>query len=169
MTFDTPVAVYAVPVGLVQTTAVSGVARRIQESVARLWSNEQAHSLSGREVEFEARLHAALDELVPDEDQHAVPVEAVRVVSRLVRALPASLPLPEVAIDPDGAISLDWLPSRTRMFSVSADNSGRLAYAWMDGSDRGHAVARFEGSIPAPLLTQLLALIDDHKTVVRAA
>ena len=31
-----------------------------------------------------------------------------------IRALPAGLPLPELAPEPDGAVSLDWMVSKTR-------------------------------------------------------
>lgn len=161
---------YAAPPSLVQSSAVSEAAAWVQKLVGNVArGTESAQSLAGREVEFGARLRAALDELITDEDQHPVPTTAVRIASRFVRVLPASLPLPEVAIDPDGAISLDWMPSRTRVFSVSVDDSGRLAYAWMNGSDRGHGVVRFEGAIPGPLLLQLSELTGDNRTVVRAA
>ncbi len=165
-----PAVDYAAPPALVQSSAVSDAARLVQRltsSVAR--GNESAQSLAGREIEFQARLLAALHELVTDEDQHPVTTAAVRIASRFARVLPHSLPLPQVAVDPDGAISLDWVPSRTRAFSISADDSGRLAYAWMNGSDRGHGVVRFEDSIPAPLLAQLTELIDDDRTAIRAA
>ncbi|MBP6784673.1 MAG: hypothetical protein KA152_12845 [Verrucomicrobiales bacterium] len=50
-----------------------------------------------------------------------------------------------MAPEPDGAVSLDWMVSKTRMFSVSCGLSSRLAYSWLDGSDRGHAVTDFDG------------------------
>src|SRR5262249_38718379 len=43
--------------------------------------------------------------------------------------LPKSLPLPEIAADPDGEIAFDWLGSSGRVFSVSVNGLGRLAYA----------------------------------------
>lgn len=61
--------------------------------------------------------------------------------------------MPGLAADPDGAVSLDWIVSRPRMFSVSCGPSGRLAYSWLDGTDRGHAVADFDGwTIPQRIL-----------------
>lgn len=161
---------YAAQPSLVQSSAVSESARLIQQlrgDVARC--NESAQSLAGREVEFQAQLRAALHELVIDEDQYPVTTAAVRIASRFVQALPHRLPPPQVAIDPDGAISLDWMLSRTRAFSISVDDSGRLAYAWMNGSDRGHGVVRFEDAIPRPLLSQLSELNGDNRTAVRAA
>jgi hypothetical protein len=165
-----PAVDYAAAPALVQSSAVSDAAgwvQRLLGNVAR--GNESVQSLVGREVEFQARLHAVLDELVTDEDQDPVTAAAVRIASRFVHVLPHSLPLPQVAIDPDGAISLDWMPSRTRAFSISVDDSGRLAFAWMNGSDRGHGVVRFQDSIPAPLFSQLTDLIDDDRAAVRAA
>lgn len=71
----------------------------------------------------------------------------------VIRALPAAVPLPEVAPEPDGSISLDWIASQNRLFSLSVGSSDRLAFAWVDGSDRGHGVARFDGeTIPVRVL-----------------
>lgn len=165
-----PAVDYVVPPALVQGSAVSEAATLVQRllgDVAR--GNERALSLSGREVEFQAQLRAALHDVITDEDQHPATTAAVRSASRFVRALPHSLPLPQVAIDPDGAISLDWMPSRTRAFSISVDESGRLAYAWIKGSDRGHGVVRFVDSIPTVLLSQLTDVIDADRTAVWAA
>jgi len=161
---------YSAPTAWLQTSAVSEAAGWVQRSLGNVArSSESAQSLAGREVEFQAQLRAALHELVIDEDQYPVTTAAVRIASRFVQALPHRLPLPQVAIDPDGAISLDWVTSRTRAFSISVDDSGRLAYAWMNGSDRGHGVVRFQDSLPSPLLSQLTELIDDNNTGVRAA
>lgn len=167
---DASAADYSAPTAWVQTSAVSEAAGWVQRSLGNVArSGESAHSLAGREVEFQAQLRAALHELVIDEDQYPVTTAAVRIASRFVQALPHRLPLPQVAIDPDGAISLDWVTSRTRAFSISVDDSGRLAYAWMNGSDRGHGAVRFQDSIPSPLLSQLTELIDGNNTGVRAA
>ena len=44
---------------------------------------------------------------------------AISTAENFIRALPNFIPLPEFAPEPDGSISLDWLPSRHRMFSIS--------------------------------------------------
>ncbi len=81
---------------------------------------------------------------------------AVTVAERLIRALPMDIPMPECAPEPDGSISLDWWESRYRIVSVSVSPSARLAFAWLDGTDRGHAVARFDGSaVPERLLQEI--------------
>lgn len=85
----------------------------------------------------------------------AQPVDrvAASVAAEFILALPDGVPLPEFAPEPDGSISLDWIQSRKRLFSLSVSATGRLAYAWLDGTDRGHAVARFDGQrIPVRIL-----------------
>jgi hypothetical protein len=77
----------------------------------------------------------------------AAPVSraAIDLAVDFVRALPDDCAMPEVGVDPDGAVSLDWLPARHRMLSISfTGSSNRLAYAWLDGTDRGNGVARFD-------------------------
>ena len=90
----------------------------------------------------------------------AVSREAIARGVAFIRALPQECDMPEVGVDPDGSVALDWVASRHRMLSVGiAGNSDRLAYAWIDGTDRGHAVARFDQStVPARLMQAILAI-----------
>jgi len=89
---------------------------------------------------------------------------AVHVAETFVRALPDNVPLPEFAVDPDGAGSLDWIQSKHRLFTLSVGGSNRLAYAWIDGTDRGHGVARFDGEhIPLRVLEGIDAIMN-HAT-----
>ncbi len=151
-------------------SAVSSVASHLQEMIASLFrSADDAQSLTGREAKFENELRAALDELVPGDDQCAVSAAAVQRALQLVRALPPDVPVPGVAIDPDGEVALDWMPSRTRGFSISVGDSDRLAYALMDGSSHAHGVVRFTGVVPALLLQQLVELTADQDAAIRVA
>jgi hypothetical protein len=86
------------------------------------------------------------------EGAEAVTAATAANAIELVRSLPPDLPLPSAAADPDGAISLDWMPSRHRVFSVSIGASNRVAYAWLDGTESGCGVEDFDGvTIPARL------------------
>jgi hypothetical protein len=77
-----------------------------------------------------------------------------------IHALPDTIPLPEFAPEPDGALSLDWIASQTRLFSVSIDGSNRLAYAWLEGDDKGHGVAHFNRTtIPRRVLEGISATV----------
>ena len=78
---------------------------------------------------------------------------AVRRAQDFVWKVPADIPLPEFAPEPDGSVCLDWIQSRRRLFVLSIGRTNRLAYAWVDGEDKGHGVVRFDGSnIPTQVL-----------------
>ncbi len=73
-----------------------------------------------------------------------------------IRALPESVPLPELAPEPDGSISFDWIRSRSRLLSLSVGESDRLPYAWFHGGDHGHGVVVFDGkAIPPDIIERL--------------
>ena len=73
-----------------------------------------------------------------------------------IRALPESFPLPELAPEPDGSRSFDWIRSRGRLLSLSVGTSDRLPYAWVNSGDRGHAVVIFDGkNIPPDILERI--------------
>jgi len=101
-----------------------------------------------------------------------VDVKAIGRAIAFIRALPEDAALPDVGVDPDGAVSLDWMVSRHRMLSISfAGDSDRLAYAWLDGTDRGNAVAKFNrDTVPFRLMQTIrgLAVAPAH-AALRAA
>jgi hypothetical protein len=95
---------------------------------------------------------------------------AVLYAEHFVRALPEGIPLPEFTPEPDGSISLDWIRSPNRLFSLSVGNSNRLAYAWLDGADKGHGVARFDGqTIPPRVLEDIKGIAGQGHVGLRAA
>lgn len=64
----------------------------------------------------------------------------------LILSLPADIPNPELAVDPDdAAISLEWYAGSSRVFSASVGTSSRLACAGIDGTFGWHGVAPFDG------------------------
>ena len=76
-------------------------------------------------------------------------------------ALPEGFPQPLLCPDPDGSVGLDWIQSRNCMFSISIGASDRLSYAWIDGSDRGHGVARFDGErIPQQIMDGIVGVLN---------
>jgi hypothetical protein len=100
----------------------------------------------------------------------AIDPNAILSAKRFVRALPDGVPLPEFAPEPDGSISLDWIRSRNRLLSLSIGRSNRLAYAWLDGADKGHAVARFDGqNVPPRVLEAIKDIVGQGHAGLRAA
>jgi hypothetical protein len=102
----------------------------------------------------------------------AAAIDPVAVLSarRFLRALPDNVPLPEFAPEPDGSISLDWFASRNRLLSLSIGRRSRVAYAWLDGADKGHGVARFDGqNVPTRVLAAIKDTVGQGHAGLRAA
>ena len=77
-------------------------------------------------------LIAEIEELMADSSaQAAVPIDegTARAAIEFAFLLPRSLPAPEVAPDPDGEVAFDWLGPKQKMFSVSINKAGRIAFA----------------------------------------
>jgi hypothetical protein len=139
-------------------TAVSEEADVIRRSASAVleW-RERSITLFGeksaviREIQAVAAAHGRMG--WDGEEAYAVSLLAADQGEAFIRALPSDVPMPEVAPEPDGSISLDWIQSRNRLFSISIGLTDRLAFAWLDGTDRGHGVARFDRErIPSRIL-----------------
>lgn len=100
----------------------------------------------------------------------AIDPQAILIAEDFIRALPRRIPLPEFAPEPDGSVSLDWIRSQNHLFSISVNNTGRLAFAWIDGSDKGHGVANFDGGrIPDRILLGIDDIVSYATTPFRVA
>lgn len=98
------------------------------------------------------------------EDAEPISETAAGIAAQFVRALPEDVPLPEIAPEPDGCISLDWIQSRTRLFSLSVGTGAALAYAWLDEGDSGCAVAPFDGqTVPPVVLGGIRRIVDQRR------
>lgn len=98
----------------------------------------------------------------------AVNAAALARAEAFVRALPDDFPLPEISIEPDGGIAFDWMPHPTKTFTLSVTESNRLAYAWIDGTDRGHAAVRIDGSEIPPRVLAELERLNGHDFAFRS-
>ena len=86
------------------------------------------------------------------------PVTAGNAVT-FIQTLPTFVAMPEVSPEPDGGISLDWIESRTRVFSVSIGRNRSLPFAWLEGTARGYGVVSFDGEdMPARVLDEISRL-----------
>lgn len=149
-------------------SAISDEARAVRKAVTEIeQSTERSMALFGEKAAALSQLAALATECAENgwdgDDAVGIDPIAVRAAERFIRALPEDLPLPEFAPDPDGSISLDWIDSRNRLFSLSIGGNNRLAYAWLDGTDKGHAVARFDGqNVPSRVLEGIESIVGRH-------
>lgn len=152
-------------------TGVSAEAVVLRESFNRFIAHqESSESLFG----VKARLISDLRELaaecaVEDWDGYGALAVSRAVLLRaeaFIRSLPGSIPVPELSAEADGQISFDWLPSPTRTFTISVNAGNRLAYAWIDGANRGNAAEVFDnGILPARLLRELQQITSNDLAV----
>lgn len=145
-----------------------------QTACAVVESAERSHALFGGKAALISELIALANECSEPawDGNGADGIEplAVATAEDFVRALPADIHFPEFAPEPDGSISLDWTESRHRRFTLSIGRSNRLAYAWLDGADKGHGVARFDGaSIPPRVLEGIRSIMNHANAPLRAA
>ncbi len=154
-------------------SAISTEAQTVQQAASTVMhSVERSRALFGNKADAISQICTLANECAdPDWDgDGALPMNRYAVFKAVdfIRALPDGLPMPECAPEPDGSISLDWILSRHRMFSVSVGTGNRLAYAWLDGSDKGHGVAYFDGiSLPIPIVSGIHMILDHSDVAFR--
>jgi hypothetical protein len=142
-------------------SAISAEADTVQKAAIKVAeSAERSLALFGAKSVALSRLATMAADCAEDgwDGGTAVAIDPIALLStkRFIRALPADVPLPEFSPEPDGSISLDWIQSRTRLFSLSIGRSDRLAYAWLDGTDKGHGVAHFDGQNVPPRVLEAI-------------
>ena len=95
----------------------------------------------------------------------AVSQSVVERSAHFIRRLPEDLPLPEISVEPDSEIALDWFPTSTQTFSVSIGTANRMACAWINGTEHGHVVVYSNnGEIPLRILQELQRITNDDST-----
>lgn len=87
--------------------------------------------------------------------------DAVTHARSFLQILPPTLPRPEVRVDLEGEICLEWDQGRRRVFSVSIGRDGRLAFAGLYGSAWLHGEEQFMGSIPSVILEALHRVMEE--------
>jgi hypothetical protein len=156
-------------------SAVSPEAEAVRRAAAEVaQSAERSLALFGAKSVALSQLAAVAADCAEDgwDGGAAVAIDpiALLLTRRFIRALPENAPLPEFSPEPDGSISLDWVRSRTRLLSLSIGRSDRLAYAWLDGADKGHGVARYDGwNIPPRVLEAIAGIVGQGDTGLPAA
>lgn len=130
---------------------------RIVASVESLRESETV----GRAI---ANRRLALDEAVeecsvPNWDGYgAAPANGLSIewAGRFLEDLPTSVRDPEIAIDPQGDVVLDWILENGHMLSVSISAVGEISYAMRSHSSKFTGIEPYTDDIP-PRLAEALA------------
>jgi len=125
------------------------------ESVDRVIEEGLRHLAKPRMELLASEIEQVLEETAREAGGGFVPVdiETASAALQFAYSLPWSLPNPEVAPDPDGDISFDWLGPSGKMFSVSVNKTGRVAYAGRFG-DRSkiHGIEQISTVCPQEII-----------------
>jgi hypothetical protein len=120
---------------------------------------EASYSLGGRYESTECKVSEAFETASGEgwDGYDGVPVslETLGYARRFVWALPSSVPMPEVVVEPDGEISFEWSDSPKWVFSVSIGPRGELAYAGLFGRKKTYGTDQFVDEIPTTILRSL--------------
>jgi hypothetical protein len=68
--------------------------------------------------------------------------------ARFLVALPETWPSPEIAIERDGGVNLEWGHTEDYVFTISINAGGILHYAGLYGDSRTYGAEAFVGEIP---------------------
>ena len=153
-----------------QHAAVSDEAGVIRKKALDLSKHrERLRALFGSKEDALNRLYELAAECAEADwdgyDAEAVSQSAVERSAHFIRRLPEDLPLPEISVEPDGEIALDWSPTPAQTFSVSIGTANRMACAWVNGTEHGHAVAYSNnGEIPSRILQEIQRITNDDST-----
>lgn len=130
--------------------AVSTPAEEVERKLGYVVASAQrSRALFGSHSDAIAAVWAVAGEAAEENwnGEGALPIDPAAAANAImfIETLPTSAAMPEVSPEPDGAISLDWIESRSRMFSVSIGRNRCLPFAWLDGTARGYGVVSFDG------------------------
>jgi hypothetical protein len=90
----------------------------------------------------------------------AASYESYLQAKRFIEALPGEFQHPEIALDPDGEISLEWRAGGGGTFSISIGASGELTYAGkFNSSAKTHGIEPFTDEIPGVILGNVRRLV----------
>jgi hypothetical protein len=72
---------------------------------------------------------------------------------RFIDALPSDVPAPAIAVEPDGALGIEWTSGPGRVFVTSVNGTNILAYAGILGrGTKTHGTEVFDGTIPQQIV-----------------
>jgi hypothetical protein len=89
--------------------------------------------------------------------------EACGYAMEFLQALPSTVPLPDITIEQDGEIGLDWLLAHRLALSISISGTGKLSYAAIFGPNRAHGIEQFADGLPRAIRDSIVRLLSEAK------
>lgn len=83
-------------------------------------------------------------------------VEARRLLSRI--PMNPIFPKPDIVIEPDGDIALEWSKDKRQIFSASVGGQNQIVFAGLFGTNKIHGVEYLGDSLPKVIVENLIRL-----------
>jgi len=149
----------ALPESSIHSIALGNDARRIETRFAELRDGRALSITLGREEAIGQLVENFCKGVDWDGFDAAKPsIYSFLKGIEFLRGLPSRIKSPEVDFDPDGDVMFEWNEGPRRTFSVSIDRTGEISYAGLFGGSKVYGSEYFFGSIPKPIVDNLLRL-----------
>jgi hypothetical protein len=138
--------------------AVSSEAVQLRREFDQVFTAPCGLVTGGRNTEIAARLVHALEGATND-GIYATADSLCRALV-VMQSLPNHTPVPDVVVEADGEIGLDWDLGRRRVLSISVGEGPMLRFAALINSEPVHGRVAFAGVLPGTLsffLNRILA------------
>lgn len=136
--------------------AVSREAAELRQEFDQAFTG-QGSVVAGRYDEIASRLVDALQHATED-GVYARPESLNRALA-VMTSLPVHVPLPDVVIEADGEVGLDWDFGRRHVLSISVGEGPMLRFAALVNSEPVHGRVPFGGVLPKTISFFLSRLV----------
>ncbi len=98
------------------------------------------HDFTGKNIfgELEKIFEECSSEGWDGERARTISKEVLQNARTFLESFPPDIELPQIAAEPDGAISFEWYRSPEEVISVSVNSEGEIYYAAIIGARRNH-------------------------------
>lgn len=106
---------------------------------------------SDRWAQLVTRMSRAMQKALLEDDLR-VDAAAFGRVCDILGALPKGLPLPEIVIESEAEIGLDWQTDRRHVLTLTVDSTQYIGYAALIDHETQHGSVPFTGATPRTIL-----------------
>ncbi|MGH7824983.1 MAG: hypothetical protein ACREQ7_07375 [Candidatus Binatia bacterium] len=90
----------------------------------------------------------ALNAAITENDEVEVEPSTIDYAEQFLRLVPMDMSIPEIEVDSDGEIMLEWDQDRRCVFSVSVGRDGTLSFAGLFGHNPIHGTEDLRETLP---------------------
>ena len=126
--------------------AMGGTGIALRKSLVEAFAGSDS---ADRSAEIYSRVSAALHKA--SRDQAFASPEAVGRTVEILNLIPRSIPLPEVVVESEREMGLDWDGGRHRVVSLTVDDTPMVGFAALFGAEPLYGRMAFTGQIPQTL------------------